>query len=72
MKITIHRGTHQIGGCASEICTANTRIFIDFGSALDGSAGIQIDGLNTGKDACDGVLLTHYHGDHVGEINTIL
>ena len=72
MKITIHRGTHQIGGCATEICTANTRIFVDFGSALDGSAGIQIDGLNTGKAACDGVLLTHYHGDHVGEINTIL
>ena len=51
MKITIHRGTHQIGGCAAEICTADTRIFVDFGSALDGSAGIQIEGLNTGKAA---------------------
>ena len=49
MKITIHRGTHQIGGCATEICTAYTRIFVDFGSALDGSAGIQIE---IGRASC--------------------
>lgn len=72
MKITIHRGTHQIGGCATEIRTDNTRIFVDLGSALDGSAGIQIDGLNAGNPDCDGVLFTHYHGDHVGEMNSIL
>ena len=35
MNITIHRGTHQIGGCATEIRTNNTRIFIDFGAELD-------------------------------------
>lgn len=72
MKITIHRGTHQIGGCATEIRTDNTRIFIDLGSALDGSSGIQIEGLNSGKADCDGVLFTHYHGDHVGEMNSVL
>lgn len=72
MEITIHRGTHQIGGCATEIRTTNTRIFIDFGTALDGSGSISVAGLNTGEAACDGVLFTHYHGDHVGEMNTIL
>ena len=41
MQITIHRGTHQIGGCITEIATASSRIFIDmgdiarFGSATD-------------------------------------
>lgn len=39
MKLTIHRGTHQIGGCATEISTADTRIFIDFGSELPGRTG---------------------------------
>lgn len=72
MEITIHRGTHQIGGCATEIRTKNTRIFIDFGTALDGSGGITVTGLNNGKSACNGVLFTHYHSDHVGEMNTIL
>lgn len=72
MEITIHRGTHQIGGCDTEIRTKNTRIFIDFGTALDGSGGISVEGLNNGKAACDGVLFTHYHSDHVGEMNTIL
>lgn len=72
MEITIHRGTHQIGGCATEIRTTNTRIFIDFGTSLDGSGSISVAGLNTGEAACDGVLFTHYHGDHVGEMNTIL
>lgn len=72
MKITIHRGTHQIGGCSTEIRTKNTRIFIDFGTALDGSGGISVEGLNIGEADCDGVLFTHYHGDHVGEMNSIL
>ena len=31
MEIIIHRGTHQIGGCATEIRTSQSRIIIDFG-----------------------------------------
>ncbi len=41
MEITIHRGTHQIGGCATEIRTKNTRIFIDFGTALHWTAAAR-------------------------------
>ena len=29
MQVIIHRGTHQIGGCATEIRTGSTRILID-------------------------------------------
>lgn len=48
MNITIHRGTHQIGGCATEIRTNNTRIFIDFGAELDeGTASpLAIEGVS--------------------------
>lgn len=34
MKIKIYRGTHQIGGCITEITTEKTRIIIDFGTVL--------------------------------------
>lgn len=74
MEIIVHRGTHQIGGCATEVRTKNTRILIDFGEALPDAAGhqppddLKIDGLNCGTPDFDGILLTHYHGDHLGLI----
>ena len=37
MKITIHRGANQIGGCITEIATKDAKIFIDLGSNLPGS-----------------------------------
>lgn len=77
MEIIIHRGTHQIGGCATEVRTKNTRILIDFGAELPDATGylppddLTIDGLNCGTPDFDGVLLTHYHGDHLGLIAQI-
>ncbi len=73
MKITIHRGTHQIGGCATEISTNKARIFIDFGSELDteNAAPFDIEGVTKGKSSCDGIFFTHYHGDHIGLLDTI-
>ena len=34
MKITIHRGTQEIGGSCVEIWTETTRIVVDFGMPL--------------------------------------
>lgn len=34
MLLTIHRGTHEIGGSCIEITTATTRLFLDFGLPL--------------------------------------
>lgn len=70
MKITIHRGAAQIGGCITEISTASARIIIDLGNNLPGSttpdfSASQIKALTDGVDA---IFYTHYHGDHVGFI----
>ena len=37
MKIKVHRGLEQIGGCITEISTATSRVFIDMGQNLPGS-----------------------------------
>ena len=39
MRVTIHRGTHQIGGCVTEIEHERYKVFIDFGTPLPGSGG---------------------------------
>lgn len=76
-KITIYRGSHQIGGCAAEISTKDHRIVIDFGSNLpDSKVDETIDDETLvytvfGDRACDGVLFTHYHGDHIGLYKSI-
>ncbi len=78
INITIHRGTHQIGGCITEICTKQGRIFIDFGTELPELDGTQpkeylsIAGLTEGTKDCDAVFFTHYHGDHIGNMDRIL
>lgn len=70
-KITIYRGSHQIGGCVTEVRTQNHRIVIDFGANLPGGGKESVTDEELlasvfGGEACDGVLFTHYHGDHMG------
>ena len=43
MKITIHRGTHEIGGNCVEITTENSRIILDVGMPLFKSVGKPYD-----------------------------
>lgn len=77
MQIKIYRGTHRIGGCITEIKTANARIFIDIGAELPvadkaETPSPKIEGLTQGRPDCDGVFITHYHGDHVGMFEEVL
>jgi ribonuclease J len=72
MKIIIHRGSNQIGGCITEIATANKRILIDLGQNLPDNMGNVEDSLANPQavtaltKGVDAVFYTHYHGDHVG------
>lgn len=75
MQITVHRGTHQIGGCITEISTATTRIFIDMGKNLAGEGaqlteheeGDLVESLFTqNKKEHEAVFYTHSHTDHTG------
>lgn len=71
-KITIFRGSHQIGGCSTEISTGRHRILIDFGANLpdyDNEGSMSDDELYNEvfeNENCDAVLFSHYHGDHIG------
>lgn len=72
MKITIHRGINQIGGCITEIATDKARIFIDLGQNLPDGEGVVHDNL-ANREAIekitvgiDAIFYTHYHSDHFG------
>lgn len=78
MNLVVHRGTHQIGGCVTELRTSTTRIVIDMGSPLPAPEGtaleatLSLSGVTAPGKPCDGVFFTHNHGDHMGQIGCIL
>lgn len=79
MKIIVHRGTHQIGGCITEIqSSSGTRIAIDIGENLPSqdkksTQELDIEGLTIqGQNNFKAVFITHYHGDHIGLYHRIL
>ena len=72
MKITIHRGIDQIGGCITEIATDKAKVLIDLGQNLpDGDGVVQddlanVDSVEKLTKNIDAIFYTHYHGDHLG------
>ena len=74
MEINILRGQNQIGGSIIEISSKNTKIILDIGSNLDDKEIIvpEIEGLFKREAKYDGVLISHYHGDHIGLATKIL
>lgn len=74
IRVIPHRGMRQIGGVCTEIATDEARILFDFGSPLEDEGDqkpLSIEGVTKGDMDCDAVFLTHYHGDHVGEVPRI-
>lgn len=72
MKLTIRRGTNQIGGCITEYELDGWKLFVDFGDQLPGvpnpTGPLRIEGLNCGDTSKSALLITHYHGDHIGQL----
>lgn len=73
MKIKIHRGANQIGGCITEIeSSKGDKILIDFGHNLPEGDEKAYDKYDNNSDALREVLqgvsdvyYTHFHGDHI-------
>ena len=72
MTLTIHRGTHEIGGSCVEIRTDKAKILIDLGMPLDYDKHTTEEQTQKRSDAaewCQGVdalFLSHAHADHNG------
>lgn len=77
MTLTIHRGTHEIGGSCVEICTDKAKILIDLGMPLDYDKHTAEEQTQIRSDAaewCKGVdalFLSHAHADHYGFLDLL-
>lgn len=75
MRITVHRGSNQIGGCVTEYESNGWKLFVDYGEQLPGASmsdkKLEIDGLTSGDIRKSALLITHYHGDHIGKITEL-
>jgi ribonuclease J len=74
MIITIHRGTNEIGGCVTEYEYNGWHLFVDYGEELPGgpkTGDLQVEGLTHGDLSKSALLITHYHGDHIGSITKL-
>ncbi len=67
MQITIHRGSHEIGGTCIRISTATTSILLDAGLPL----GSNSKDLTASDLVADALVISHPHQDHCGLLDTL-
>lgn len=74
MQIHIIRGQNQIGGSIIEVRSDRARLILDIGTELDeiDPTTPLVNGLFQGDPEYGAVFVTHYHGDHVGLLESIL
>ena len=77
MTLTIHRGTHEIGGSCVEIRTDKAKILIDLGMPLDYDKHTTEEHTqirHNAKEWCkgaDAIFLSHAHADHYGFLDLL-
>ena len=75
MRITVHRGSHQIGGSCIEIAAGSSRIILDAGLPLEAEPGgnssaLTVPGLfDREGPSVDALFLSHAHADHSGLVS---
>ncbi len=75
LSLTFHKNPERIGGGITELNYNGHRLIIDMGAELEyegAEPNPQIKGVTFGEAQCDGVLITHYHGDHIGLLKYLL
>jgi ribonuclease J len=74
LSVVVERGTKQIGGCCTIIKYGQSCIAIDIGSELpeqEQNVLYVTELMGESESRCEGLFLTHYHGDHIGEISKL-
>lgn len=80
MILTIHRGSHEIGGSCVELSTKNSRLLIDAGSPLPQKNDFQNKeempeslkvSLKRPQPTFEGILISHAHQDHYGILDKL-
>lgn len=80
MKLTIHRGTHEIGGTCVEISANNSRMIIDVGLPLPDYENLKAiknipdsltPSLTQKHPPIKGILISHAHLDHYGLLSDL-
>ena len=68
MKVTIHKGSHEIGGTCIQLSSEKTNILLDAGLPLNtDSRPVDLSRLSV-----DALLVSHPHQDHFGLMATLL
>lgn len=71
MTVTVHRGSHEVGGNCIELESGGARILLDIGAPLELAEGEKATlprTLRLGREAGQllGVVVSHAHQDHYG------
>lgn len=75
MRITVHRGSREIGGTCIELASGASRIILDAGLPLEsdlanGPITPLVPGLyDENSPSVDGLFLSHAHADHSGLVS---
>ncbi len=67
MKVTIHKGSHEIGGTCIQLSSGKTSIFLDAGLPLSTNS----QPVDVSRLSADALLVSHPHQDHFGLIATL-
>ena len=67
MKITIHKGSQEIGGNCIQLSSGNTTILLDAGLPLSPNS----DRVDLSRLVVDALLVSHPHQDHFGLMGTL-